>query len=309
MQPARLALRSRMAGVEIHPIPMKIIKVSAVTRLTMDDIRHIGAQLADYDTELMKKTGCSLRGIACRAAGVQESDFEKARGELLVGIIPLTFGQGIIGGFCDAVASIVAHTGCSAFVAKVADVAGIAEAYEKKADIIMLADDDHFIAVHTRSRRVVDNSKATGKGFAAGLSLMVDGLEKKDVLVIGCGPVGCASTQALVKLGSRVSIYDINLSSSNDLANRIKQLLDAEIHIVKDLDQALTEHQFIVDATPANDIIRPHHVTSDTYISAPGVPLGLNEAARSMVSDRLLHDPLQIGVATMVVCATKFHHY
>jgi pyrrolysine biosynthesis protein PylD len=280
-----------------------------VTRLKTNDIQHIGAQLADYDTELIQKTGCSLKGIACRAAGVQESDFEKVCGNLLVGIIPLTFGQGIIGEFCDTVASIVAHIGCSAFVTQVADVTGLAEAYEKKADIIMLADDDRFIAVHTRSRQVVDNSEATGKGFAAGLSLMVDGLEKKDVLVIGCGPVGRASTQALVKLGSRVSIYDINLSRSDNLANRIKQLLETEIHIVKDLDHALTEYQFILDATPANDIIKTNHITPDSYISAPGVPLGLNEAAGSMVSDRLLHDPLQIGVATMVVCAAKFHHY
>lgn len=277
-----------------------------MTRLTTNDIRHLGAQLANYDTELIKKTGFSLKGIACRAAGIQEFELEKISGNLLVGIIPLTFGQGIIGEFCDTVASIVAHIGCSAFVTQVADVAGLAEAYEKKADIIMLADDDRFIAIHTQSRQVIDNSEATGKGFAAGLSLMAGGLEKRDALVIGCGPVGCASAQALVKLGSRVSIYDINPSHSHDLSNRIKQLFDTQIHIVKELDNAMTEHQFIVDATPAADIIRPHHVTSDTYISAPGVPLGLNEATRSKISDRLLHDPLQIGVATMVAGAMKF---
>ena len=280
-----------------------------MTRLTTNDIRHIGAQLKDYDKELIKKTGFSLKGIACRAAGVQESDFEKISGDLLVGITPLTLGQGIIGGFCDTVASIVAYIGCSTFVAKVADVAGLAEAYEKKADIIMLADDDRFIAVDTPSRQVIDNSEATGKGFAAGLGLMAGGLEKKEVLVIGCGPVGCAAAQALVKLGSRISIYDINRSRSDDLAYRIKQLFDTEIHIVIELDHALMNHQFVIDATPAADIIRPHHVTSDTYISAPGVPLGLNEAAGSMIADRLLHDPLQIGVATMVVCAAKFQLY
>ena len=279
-----------------------------MTRLTTNDIRQISAQLKDYDTELIKKTGCSLRGIACRAAGFQESDFEKISGDLLVGIIPLTFGQGIIGGFCDTVAHIASHIGCSAFVTQAADVAGLAEAFEKEADVIMFADDDRFVAIHSQSRQVIDNAEATGKGFAAGLSLMVAGLEKKDVLVIGCGPVGGAAAQALIKLGSRVSIYDIKLARSDDLTHRIKQLLDTEINTVKELDHALTDHQFIVDATPAFDIIRPHHVTSDTYISAPGVPLGLNEAARSMVSERLLHDPLQIGVATMVVCATKFHH-
>ena len=278
-----------------------------MTRLTTPDIQHIAAQLADYDQELIQKTGCSLKGIACRAAGIQEGAFDKISINLRVAIIPISFGQGIIGGFCDAVARIVAHLGCSAFMTEVTNVAGLAEAYEKKADIIMLADDDRFIAIHPPSRQVIDNSEATAKGFAAGLSLMVDGLENKDVLVIGCGPVGCAAAQALVQQGSRVLIYDINLSRTDDLANRIKQLFEKQIHIVKDLDSALTKHQFIVDATPAGDIIQPHHVTSDTYISAPGVPLGLNEVARSRVSDRLLHDPLQIGVATMIACATKLH--
>lgn len=277
-----------------------------MTRLTTDDILKIADGLDAYDEELVSKTGCTLKGIACRAGGIQESDFGKSSGDLLVGIIPLTSGQGIIGGFCDTVASIVAHIGCSAFVVQVADVAGLAEAYEKKADIIMLADDDRFVAIHTRSRQVIDNSEATGKGFAAGLSLMVGGLEKKEVLVIGCGPVGCAAARALVKLGSRVSIYDINVSRGDDLTNRIKKSLDTEIHIVKELDHALTQHRFIVDATPVADIIKINHITPDSYISAPGVPLGLNEAARSKVSDRLLHDPLQIGVATMTVGAMKF---
>lgn len=277
-----------------------------MTRLTTNDIQHIAAQLADYDTELTKKTGYSLRGIACRAAGVQESEFEKMSADLLAGIVPLTFGRGIIGGFCDTVASIVAHIGCPALVTQFADVAGLAEAFEKKADIIMLADDDRFVAIHPQSRQLADNAAATGRGFATGLSLMGGGLEKKNVLVIGCGPVGSAATQALVKLGSDVSIYDINLSRSDDLANRIRQSLDAKINIVKKLEQALTDHQFIVDATPAADIIPAEYITPDTYISAPGVPLGLNQEARSKVFDRLLHDPLQIGVATMTVDAMKF---
>ncbi len=277
-----------------------------MTRLTTNDIQHIAAQLADYDMELIKKTGYSLRGIACRAAGVQESEFEKMSADLLAGIVPLTFGRGIIGGFCDTVASIVAHIGCATLVTQFADVAGLAEAFEKKADIIMLADDDRFVAIHPQSRQLADNAAATGRGFATGLSLMGGGLEKKNVLVIGCGPVGSAATQALVKLGSDVSIYDINLSRSDDLANRIRQLLDTKINIVKKLEQALTDHQFIVDATPAADIIPAEYITPDTYISAPGVPLGLNQEARSKVFDRLLHDPLQIGVATMTVDAMKF---
>jgi len=36
-------------------------------------------------------------------------------------------------------------------------------------------------------------------------------------------------------------------------------------------------------------------------VAAPGMPLGLTAAAAEKTGLRLLHDPLQIGVATMAV--------
>jgi pyrrolysine biosynthesis protein PylD len=134
---------------------------------------------------------------------------------------------------------------------------------------------------------------------------MAGGLKQKNVLVLGCGPVGQAAAQALVKHGSIVSIYDINLLSCEKLVTSIKQRLNTEINIEKELDHALENHQFIIDATPAADIIRKHHISGHTHISAPGVPLGLDEKAQVKISNRLLHDPLQIGVATMITFALK----
>ena len=277
-----------------------------MTRLTTDDIILIADELEAYDDELVAKTGCTLSGIACQAAGVTESEIKKIIADARVGVVPITFGRGVIEGFSETVAGIVSHVGCKAFVTQAADVAGLAEAFEKNADIIMLSDDDRFVAIHLQSRQVIDNAAATGRGFAAGLSLMGGGLEKKNVLVVGCGPVGIAATQALVEQGSVVSIYDINASRSDDLSNKIRQLSDTKITIVKELDDALTDHQFIVDATPAAEIIRKHHISPQTCISAPGVPLGLDKEAQAEISNRLLHDPLQIGVATMIACAMKF---
>lgn len=283
------------------------LRKPVVTRLRTEDIVHIAAQLADYDKELIAKTGFSLRGIACHAADVKEDDIKNLLKDIVVGVIPITSGKGVIGGFCNAVKSIVSHLGCRTFIPQATDVAGLAEAFEKKTDIIMLADDDRFVAIHIQGHRVIDNAVATAKGFVVGLNLMAKGLAGKNVLVIGCGSVGCAAAKALVTSGARVSVHDNISSRCNGLAQAIRQSFNAEIQIAKELEPALTEHQFIVDATPAADIIRANHITSDTYISAPGVPLGLNEAARAKVSDRLLHDPLQIGVATMTVGAMKFH--
>ncbi|MBW2408199.1 MAG: 3-methylornithyl-N6-L-lysine dehydrogenase PylD, partial [Deltaproteobacteria bacterium] len=271
-----------------------------MTRLTTDDITSMADQLNAYDEELIGKTGRTLAGIACHAAGIGEAEMLKIAADLRVSVVPITFGQGIIPGFCETVANIVSHIGCRAKVPQLMDVAGLAEAYENKSDILMFADDDRFVAIGVKNGIVVDNAIATAKGFIAGLDLMAGGLKQKNVLVLGCGLVGRAATHTLVQGGAIVSIYDINSECSLYLANEIKEISNAQINIIEELDQALTDHQFIVDATPAAEVIRASHISGQTYISAPGVPLGLDKAAQVKISDRLLHDPLQIGVATML---------
>lgn len=277
-----------------------------MTRLSAADIVDISSDLTDYDAELVRKTGYSLTGVACRAAGISESKIRKILPELSIGVIPVTGGQGIISGFCDTLANIISHMGGRAFVTQAPDVAGMAQVFEEKADIIMLADDDCFVAIDIQSRRVVDNAKATGKAFATGLNLMVGSLNDRRVLVIGCGPVGCSATEALVRMGARVSVFDINRRRCSDLAQAIKLSLNAQIHIEQGLEVALSAHRLIVDASPAADIIDAGTIKTDTYISAPGVPCGLNAPAISKVSNRLLHDPLQFGVAVMLADAVKY---
>jgi pyrrolysine biosynthesis protein PylD len=274
-----------------------------VTRLTTADIQTIADDLVDYDADLVAGTGHSLRGIACRAAGISEAQFDKTIGNLMVAVIPITSGEGLIGKFCDAVKSISCHLGANTFITQATDVAGLAEAFEKKTDIVLMSDDDRFIALHAQRCRLIDNADATGNGYVAGLNLMTGGLKNRDVLVVGCGPVGLGAVESLIRIGARVSVYDIDLSNSQNLAAKIKSAFDSDILIENDLETALSEHRLIVDASPATDIIKEHHIAPDTYISAPGVPLGLSDQAGLKISNRLLHDPLQIGVATMVACA------
>ena len=90
----------------------------------------------------------------------------------------------------------------------------------------MFADDERFVAIDMANRRVVDNADATAKGYVAGLNLMAGGLKGKDVLVIGCGPVGSFATEVLAKLESQVSVYDVNPSRSKDLADRLRHSLN-----------------------------------------------------------------------------------
>jgi len=161
-----------------------------MTRLTRADVINISAQLDNYDRELLRKTGCTLLGIACKATEVDEIEIADAVGSLTTCVVPMDCGQGTIEGFCDAVKQIVQHLGCKAFVASNSDASGIAEAFEKKCDIIFFADDYRFVAINRNTDRVVDNALSSAKGFVAGLSLMMGGLADRQVLVIGSGRVG-----------------------------------------------------------------------------------------------------------------------
>jgi pyrrolysine biosynthesis protein PylD len=276
-----------------------------VTRLKTLDIAKISAELDRYDTELLVKTGCNLRGIACRSADVEEKNARDLISSVKVGVIPMTCGQGVIRGFADTVQQIVAHIGFNAFVTRHTDVAGLAEAFEKKSDLIILSDDDRFVAINVKSRRVVDNADATGKGYVTGLNLMTGGLKGKNVLVIGCGPVGRSAAIDLIRLGVAVSVYDTHRARCDHLAREIMDAMDVEIRIETELNSALIRHRCIIDASPAAHFIDERHIAIDTYISAPGMPSGLSPEALNKISDRILHDPLQIGVATMIMEAVK----
>lgn len=278
-----------------------------MTRLRCADIIHIAENLDNYDMELVARTGYSLRDIACRAAEIDEAQIRNLLPEIRVGIIPISSGKGIISGFSDSVLNILLHMGANAFVTRTTDVAGIAESFEEKADIVMLADDERFVALHIRSRSIADNAVCTGKAFATGLRLMAGSLKGREVLVIGCGPVGRSATETLIRMGSRVSVYDIHIELIGEWIETLDQATDQKIQIIKALEPALQRHQLIVDASPAGNIIHGHHITPQTYVSAPGFPCGLDAEAQAKLSKRLLQDPLELGVATMLVSATKYH--
>ncbi len=267
-----------------------------MTRLIQDDVVKIAPTLEDYNAELVRMTGCSLREIATYAVGrkVGEEYAQKPK----VAVIPMTCGQGIIEGFVESVASIISYLGFDAVITKSRDAGGVAEAVQNGSEILFMADDDRFVAVNVRTGKVSDNGAATGKGYVTGLMHMCDGLEDKKVLVIGAGPVGTGAALALIRFGAKVSIFDIDLSASQRLAGElIKQGYAATIET--NLEGALGRHCILVDACPTEEFIMLRHISADTMIAAPGIPLGVQVAGVAQISNRLLHDPLQIGVATM----------
>jgi len=267
--------------------------------LTGEIIQFIKDDLAIYDGDLLRKTGLSLMQIACRAAGVKETEARKLLASNLVGVVPVTFGEGKIEGFCEAVAGIVSHLGATPFVTNSSDVAGIAEAIERGAAVVFLADDNRFIALGLSSRSVADNSEATAKGYVAALDALAGGLKNRPVLVLGAGEVGKKALVALQGLGARAAVHDPDPKKIGGLGTK------TGITVEKDLESALKKYSLLIDASPAAGIIRERHIKSDTAIAAPGLPLGLCPGAFVTIGDRLIHDPLQIGVATMLIMAIK----
>jgi pyrrolysine biosynthesis protein PylD len=154
-----------------------------MTRLQSCDIVDIPLNIKVFDDELKSKTGHSLRQLACKAVGIGVTAADTIRTDCSVSVIPTTCGQGVIGGFSETISKIAGHLGFLSEVTLSTDVAGLAEAIEKETDIVLMADDQRFIAIHLPTGCLADNSAATGKGFVTGLELMAGKLKGRRVLV------------------------------------------------------------------------------------------------------------------------------
>ena len=266
-----------------------------MTRLAGEDIRDIETTLKQYDESLIRKTGRSLKQIAIQTTGISGKLFENALASNVVAVVPITCGQGMIEGFAESVRAILHHLGARTVRPEGADIAGIAEAVEKGATVIFFSNDDRFVALNLPLLRVVDNTEATARGYVTALELMAGGLSGLQVLVIGgAGQLGWKAVNLLETKGAKVAAFDVNQSKLKELTKERK------VGVERDLDEALTRHSIFFDASPASDIIQSEHIRPETLLAAPGIPLGCTSEAYGLVKDRLIHDPLQIGVATML---------
>jgi pyrrolysine biosynthesis protein PylD len=272
-----------------------------MTRLAASDIEHIAETLSDYEADLRLKTGHGLKGLACNAAGVAEKKLNAVLPRVRAQVVPVTWGEGLITGFAAAVAAILNRIGLAATVTRSANTAGIEEAVEKKCDLIFFSDDEDFIVLNLNQKTTVHNAAATGKGFAAGLDLMTGGISGCSALVVGCGPVGLSAGSELLRRGARVTVYDLDPDRCRCLLAELPNAGAGDVRLTDDMEGALRNFDRIVDATPAANLVRADMIGPRTFVSAPGMPQGLTVAAMEKIGLRLLHDPLQIGVATMAV--------
>jgi pyrrolysine biosynthesis protein PylD len=271
-----------------------------MTRLVSTDIAGIPAMLPAYEEQLHSRIGCGLLGLACRTVGREEPELAGRLAGTRVAVVPMDCGLGVLEGFSETVRAIAVHLGSDAFVTRHSDVGGLAEAYEREADVLLAADDQRFIALNLHTRRIADNSASTARGFAAALDLLCGGVRGREVLVLGCGPVGRYAAQALEERGAELAVHDPRPERAQAVAAELGAL-GRLVRVEPDLERALLRHALIYDATPAAGFIQERHIRPQTFISAPGVPLGLDDGALRSIGSRLVHDPLQTGVAVMLV--------
>lgn len=269
-----------------------------MTRLQPHDITELGEKLQAYENRLRKATGDGLAGIAAHSLGKSTAAFANILKETVVGVISVSYGEGIIPGFSESVKNILEFLGVDVFVTRQNNLRGLGEAVERGASMLFLSDDDDFVAINLATRKLADNSEATGRGYAAALDLMAGGIQDHEVLVIGAGPVGRSAAHYISSRGGRVVIHDRDPDQGRIVADTI---LGGSFTM--DLAATLQRCPLIIEATPSPSVITHKYITSGTLVAAPGVPLGVDTEGRKMLGDRLIHDPLEIGVATMLYTA------
>lgn len=273
-----------------------------MTRLKTSDISNISSRLETYNQELLSKTGRSFLGIACHAYSADEVQIKRWIASFCIHVVPVTVGQGIIMDFSETVASILQFLGFNTLVSDLPDVSGVVQAFENKADAIMMADDNRFVGINLKTRFVVDNSEATGRVFAAALDLMAKGINDHRILVLGCGPVGESAALILLSLGARVVLYDNHFPAAKLLKERLLAYPGGnKIVIEEDINTALLRCQYIIEATPSANTIPDEMISDMMMVAAPGVPLGISKNGCHILKNRLVHDKLELGVAGMAV--------
>jgi len=266
-----------------------------MTRLQHQDVAELGPNLTAYEKRLRTATGSGLADIAAHALGMQPITNGRLLRDTVAAVIPVSYGEGLIPGFSEAVQGILAFLGCTAFVTEQSNVLGLGEAIERGATLMFLSDDDDFVAMNLTTGRTSHNSEATGRGYAAALDLMAGGVDERDVLIIGTGPVGEAAARYLDARGGRVTVYDRDHNRGRALIGTIPGA-----RLAPDLATALQRCSLIVEATPSAGVLTRKDLTSRTMIAAPGVPLGVDSEGQAFLGCRLIHDALEIGVATML---------
>lgn len=260
-----------------------------MTRLTPRMISDMKARLRALDVQLVSSVGVGLRGLAWRSVGLDLNiSFERAP---LVTVVPVSSGEGRIDGFAESLSEIASYLKLRARISSFTDVAGIRDAYEARSDIIMMADDEAFIAFDTNERKLADNSFCTANAYVTALEMAAGTLAGKKVLVVGAGRVGKLGIGMLLNRGANVIVVE-NDPVAYRWAARERKL---ETYLM--VEEGLRHTDIVLNASPVS--IPGDLVKIGTVLANPGVPFEPDDECLRRCR-AIVHDPIAIGASAMI---------
>lgn len=264
-----------------------------MTRLRTEWIDELINNITNNEYKLKDLTGCNYMAFAARANQLPLDIVRKASETERVAVVPITSGFGVIGRFSESVATIVRQAGFNAFVTEKTDIDGLYESRQKNATIVFFADDNRYLGWHFRKNIISDNNISTARGYVEALEYATGSFQDKETLILGCGIVGYEIVKYLKTKHVNPAIFDINQGLMNSVS--------AELGVPILEDRAsIKNYELILDATSEGKWLHKGMLHDKAWISAPGVPLSLNDEMSEIYSDRLIHDQLEIGTLTML---------
>lgn len=264
-----------------------------MTRLVTEWVSPMLDGMTEYNQNLKERTGVDLSGLAAEIFNASEEKMKTLRKEVLVGVVPITQGEGIIGDFAEAVAAIIASMGFRALVTEHTDVDGVYEAYGKGCSILFFADDTRYLALNIAENRAADNNYCTALGYISVLEKMMSRkgktMAEETILVIGHGIVGKEAVKILKARNLSFCVYDKEETA----------LEDADFDLLSSRDE-IKKYEYILDFTNEGRWLRADEISASALYASPGVPCSLDEKAKIMLAKNAVYDNLEIGTAVML---------
>jgi pyrrolysine biosynthesis protein PylD len=139
---------------------------------------------------------------------------------------------------------------------------------------------------------MAENDHATALGYTTVLERAMGSFVGKRILLMGCGVLGREIIKCLKKKGAAFDVYD------ND-DRKLAEIKREEIAALESPEE-IREYQYLIDATSQGGWLHGDMLHPEVWIAAPGIPLSLDAEAFAVHRSRIIHDPLQIGVASML---------
>jgi pyrrolysine biosynthesis protein PylD len=159
------------------------------------------------------------------------------------------------------------------------------------AEIILMADDNIFLAHNLKNGKIANNQSCTGIIYAeiASRHLKAD---SKDVLVMGLGKVGFPGAAHFVHKGFTVYGYDTHKAA---LEKTISML-----GITPFDPSSPRKFSIIFEATPCANTLPETVISENCVVSTPGIPCAISNELKKKYNVELVMEPLGIGTASML---------